>query len=170
MSIPSNLAGKTLEWRLTNTGYEIRSGNEVIALMTSRGQFSTNGTLSCRDQSWNFKRSGLWKNGVSVTDQQSNSPVATFTKNFTNANGEIRTPNGIKFRVTRNSDLSEYQLLRDRTLLISCVQEKVDGDPSYTITIDASAADLSGTALLLVLLGCVIILQRIDSANSPSYM
>ena len=158
---------RQLSWIPTSPGFEIRDGMEIIASMQMKGPFGSYGTLQYRDRSWTYKRAGFLKNGIQVCNLEDDSQAAIFKKVSFNINGMITTARGTLYRVIRNADLSRYQvILGARCILEYQMQEAKK--LNYFVNITAGSSDMDEFPVLLVLTGCIVMLQRIDTNFTPS--
>jgi len=170
MDITSDQFERQLSWIPISPGFEIRDGKEIIASMQMKGPFGSSGTLQYRDRSWTYKRVGFFKNSIQVCDLENDVQAAIFEKIAFNSNGMITTARGTQYKVIRNADLSRYQVaLEGRCILEYQMQEEKKRD--YFVNLATGSAEMDEFPVLLVLTGCVVMLQHIDTKYSaPTYV
>jgi hypothetical protein len=153
--------GKELNWvGVKQSGFVLMDVQASIAELMVQGIFGSNAEGKCADGSWKFNRVGMLKNGISVQESSGGKQMAVFKKNFSNPNGILEIIGGKKYTVKRNQLMTEYDLLDEKELLISYRY------PQGTVFIHPSAAKLSEMPLMVIFLGYLVIMQRIDASSA----
>ena len=155
-----NYLGIELNWMLVkNVGYVLHAINkqEVIAILTVQGLFGSKAEGKCDQGYWIFKRAGILKNNITVVDGNTGKEIATFKKK--GLGGFLKEDNGKTFLIERNAMMTEYSLSNENQQLIS-YQHK-DNRPQ--VFLQSSDMEVNNLPLLVVFLGYLVIMQRIDA-------
>jgi hypothetical protein len=160
--------GKELTWTLVNNiGYvlHVHDSQTDIAVLVVQGAFGSKAEGKCGNSSWKFKRIGILQNGISVQESGSGKQLGVFKKNSFNSNGTLAFAGGKKITVKRNALMTEYDLLQENELLIT--YRHTQGRPQ--VFIHSPATNVPDLPLLVVFLGYLVIMQRIDARFNPPY-
>ena len=152
--------GKELNWSFVkNVGYVLHVYDEQdgIAELNVQGAFGSKAEGKCDQGYWRFKRAGLLKNNISVMDGKSNKEIALFKKK--GLGGFLEVQNGKTFSIERNALMTEYHLFIDKQLLI---YYQLKENRSQVI-LQSYAEGIAELPLLVVFLGYLVIMQRIDA-------
>ena len=153
--------GKELNWvGVKQTGFVLLDVQTSIAELLVQGTFGSNAEGKCADGSWKFRRVGMLKNGISVQESSSGKQLAVFKKNFSNPNGTLEFIGEKKYTVKRNYLMTEYDLLDEKELFVSYRY------PQGTVFIHPSAAKSPEMPLMVLFLGYLVIMQRIDASSA----
>jgi hypothetical protein len=152
--------GKELNWTFVkNVGYVLHACDEQekIAELNVQGTFGSKAEGKFDQENWKFKRAGLLKNNISVMDDKSNQEIALFKKK--GLGGFLEIKHGKTFTIERNALMTEYRLFFDKQLFINYLLK--ENGPQ--VILQPSAARLAELPLLVVFLGYLVIMQRIDA-------
>ena len=153
--------GKELNWvGDKKTGFILLDVQASLAELLVQGIFGSNAEGKCADGSWKFRRVGMLKNSISVQESSSGKQLAVFKKNFSNPNGTLEFIGGTKYTVKRNYLMTEYDLLQEKEFLISYRY------PQGTVFIHPAAAKSPEMPLMVLFLGYLVIMQRIDASSA----
>jgi hypothetical protein len=158
--------GKELNWTsVKNTGYvlHVHDCQTGIAILQVQGAFGSKAEGKCADGNWNFRRVGMLKNGISVQEISSGKELAVFKKKSL-SNSILEFVGGKKVTVKRNALMTEYDLMQDSEILVS-YRHTQDRPQVY---IHPTAANTPELPLIVIFLGYLMIMQRIDAnQNAP---
>ena len=160
--------GKELNWTpVQNIGFvlHVHDVQTGIAVLQVQGAFGSKAEGKCSDGGWQFKRFGMLQNSISVQESGSNKQLAVFKKNKLNANGTLEFIGGKIVTVKRNALMTEYDLLQETELLVS--YRHMQGRPQ--VLIQPAAANAPELPLMVLFLGYLVIMQRIDARYNPPY-
>ena len=152
--------GRELNWtHVKNIGYVLHEYDEQpgIAELNVQGLFGSKAEGKCDQGYWKFKRAGLLKNNISIMDGNSNKEIALFKKK--GLGGFLEVQNGKTFTITRNALMTEYSLTLENQQVIN-YQHK-DNRPQ--VFLQSCAKEIDELPLLVVFLGYLVIMQRIDA-------
>ena len=155
-----NYLGMELNWKLVkNMGYVLHAIDkpEAIAILIVQGVFGSKAEGKCDQGYWIFKRAGILKNNISVADGNTGKEIAAFKKK--GLGGSLKEDDGKTFSIERNALMTEYSLSIGNQQLIS-YQHK-DNRPQ--VFLQSSAREIDDLPLLVVFLGYLVIMQRIDA-------
>lgn len=160
--------GKELNWtQVQNIGYVLHAHDAQtgIAVLQVQGVFGSKANGNCSDGAWEFKRVGMLQNSISVQSSSSSKQLAIFKKNKLNANGTLEFIGGKTVTVNRNALMTEYNLLQENKVLVSFHHQQ--NRPQ--VFIDPAAVNTPELPLLVLFLGYLVIMQRIDARLNPLY-
>lgn len=157
--------GQALNWsREKNAGLILRAGDNQtpLAQITTKGAYASIAEGNCGGESWEFNRSGFLKNNVSVKGDSGKS-IAAFKKK--GLGGTLEFENGRKFEVSRNGLMTQYSLSLDKRLL---VRNEIKGN-HMQVSLQPGSEDVPELPLLMIFLGYLPIMQRIDANFSMPF-
>lgn len=109
----SELIGSELKWvqpTAFKMQYELRSGNDLVAVLRISGLFRDQAAAESADGFWTFERVGFWRNKVRVRARGSKADDAVFkTSRWGDGSGMLQLPDGRKVSATTNFWRTEYQ-------------------------------------------------------------
>ncbi len=158
--------GRELNWTpVKNVGYVLHPYNEQgeLAILNIKGLFGSNAEGKCDQGYWILKRSGFLKNNISVMEGNLNKEVAVFKKK--GMGGFLEFQSEKTYVVQRNALMTEYNLSVEKQPLIN-YQHK-ENRPQ--VHIQPSAANITELPLLVLFLGYLVIMQRIDANFNMPY-
>jgi hypothetical protein len=161
-------AGQKFKWEdspdLKNV--TVLVANETrIASLEIRGKLISDGTANWGSETWHFKRSGFFKNAVTIDRGDPKQEYARFKKNGTNFGGKLEFKAGRKLIVSVTHSMSEYILTNEQKDNLIVQHVAVKGRDSHTeveiFPAAASIPDLSGCVLFVEFLS---LMQHFDAA------
>jgi len=136
---------------------------EKLAELKIQGRFASKAEDRSSTNSWKFKRAGMLQNNVSILDGNSGQEIALFKKK--GLGGQLEFKNGETYSVTRNAQMTEYCLSKNKQPIIT-FQDK-DNRPQIFLKEDVG--ETSKNELLILFLSYLIIMQRTDASFSAPY-
>jgi hypothetical protein len=98
------LVGRELKWiqpRATARDFELKDGEETVAMLEFRSMFGSLATATTGDGRWSFKRVGFWIPHVTIRPGDQDTEIARFRNRTWSAGGTL--------------ELSDSQVLRANT-------------------------------------------------------
>lgn len=152
--------GSGLLWiQASKVEYDLKAngGKILIGHISYIGTFGSSAEARCSLGMWQFKRTGLLKNGIAIFEGETKKQIGKFTRK--GLGGELIFQNGRRFSIIQNKELTKYVLLLDG-------QEIIVYD--HAIHIEKIAEYLLELPVLIFFLHYIVTMQKIDAnANAP---
>lgn len=113
----TELAGRELKWAQPHAfrmEYELRAGEEIVAVLRFRSSFGTHARAESADGCWTFERVGFWRDKTVVRAGSTKTVLAVFKSNKWDTGGTLELPGGRRFYTRANFWQTEYEI-RDHT-------------------------------------------------------
>lgn len=79
--------------------FELKSGNEVIAILFYPKFFSNTAELSIRDENYEFYKPGFFSRDVDIRKKGYQNPISQFKNNFWGSKGVLELPRGVRLNM-----------------------------------------------------------------------
>jgi hypothetical protein len=144
--------------------YELRAGEELVAILRFRSSFGSFATAESVDGCWTFKRVGFWQTRVTVRPCGADADIAIFRNNTWSGGGTLELSDGQKFPATTNFWQSKLEFQNESGY--THIQFKSGGllHLSATVEIQPSAVGMPELPLMVMLGWYLIVMMNMDSA------
>jgi hypothetical protein len=147
--------GRDLQWTQPHAftaAYELRSGDDLIGMLTFRSSFGSLATGASADGRWTFKRVGFFSTRVTARADGSDSDLVVFRNNTWTGGGTVELPDGRHWLATTNFWQTRYEITTSaETPLLTFHQTSGLLHTSSAVNIHEAAADLPELPWLVML-------------------
>jgi hypothetical protein len=166
-----DFAGQPLLWvqpRAMKQQFELRSGDEVLAVMRWESSWRSGAAAETAQESWSFKRQGF-RQQVVIESSEENSAVPTLKRGWT-SNAALLFPDGHSFLWKRQGfwGVKRVWATLDGVPLLSFKVRSGFVKTGGEVEIHPIAADLPELALLMTLGWYLVVMEARDAAVAAS--
>ena len=111
-----DLVGCELKWiqpRAMKRGFELKNGEETVAVLDFRSAFGSLATAGTAEGSWTFKRVGFWSSRVTIRPADHDQEIAIFRNSTWSAGGSLEMADGRRDRANTNFWMTSFEFKGD---------------------------------------------------------
>lgn len=165
----AELIGHELKWvqpTAFKPHYELRAGDEPVAVLHISGLFRDQAAAESADGCWTFERVGFWRNKVRVRAGGAQSDVAVFKiSRWGDGGGVLQLPDGRKLPATTNFWRTEYQFRSEAGESLLRLSGSGVLRQNAKVDVQARAAGLPELPWLVMLGLFLMVIVRADAAS-----
>ena len=166
----AELIGRELKWvqpTAFKMQYELRSGNELVAVLRVSGLFRDQAVAESTDGFWTFERVGFWRNKVRVRARGSEADHAVFKlSRWGDGSGVLQLPDGRKLSATTNFWRTEYQFSNEAGELLLHLSGGGVLRQNANVAVHTRVARLPELPWLVMLGLFLLVIARADAASA----
>ena len=147
--------------------YELRAGDELVAVLRFPSSFNSDARAESADGCWTFERVGFWRNKTVVRPCGSQAAIAVFKNSRWGSGGTLELAGGRQFPASTNFWHTELEIRNDTGDLLLRVRSSGLVRLSATVEIHPEVAGQTGLPWL-VMLGCYLLVMMKKEAAAAA--
>ena len=144
--------------------YELRAGDELVALLRVSGLFRDQAAAESADGCWTFERVGFWRNKVRIRAPEDDVAVFKLSR-WGDGSGVLQLPDGRKLSATTNFWRTQYQFRSEAREPLLRLSSSGVLRQNAKVDIHTRTAEMPELAWLVMLGLFLMVIAKADAAS-----